>query len=251
MMRKGGGLRIGRFTLDVSITGNWSMLMRGDVILFLVGILSQVAQLLIGVSQGNADLTHFSVLSLSLLVVVFCGFWLISSRQTRQITEELAKRLPAVAVIRGATLINRELTRIASQASEYIYATGSAARDVGLLAEIEKRVMTAGVSYSRILYKRHMKPQLKDHLKRLQGTETVRIGSLPEAHYGYYFITRTEAVIVVPNVVEASMIGLLFEDAERISILRQAFEQLSADAIPVHDAAELEALYSELQSFGQ
>jgi hypothetical protein len=224
--------------------------MRNDIVLFIVGVLSQIAQLLIGVRSGNNDLTNFSVLSLSLVVLMFAGYWLVSAHQTHVIMEELSRRLPEVAVVRGSAQINRELCRIASTASDYIYATGSATRDKALLTEIEKKV-SAGVSYSRILYKRHMKPQLKQHLLKLQTVETVKIGAVPEAHFGYYFITPEQAMLVVPNVVEASMIGLVFADAERISVLRQAFEQLSADATPVRGAQALEALFLELTKFGE
>lgn len=224
--------------------------MRYDLIVFLVAIISQAAWFIFSLSDQLPVTTALSTISLSVLILSFCGYWLISSNQANSILRELRSRLPTVSIISGQKRIFEELRFEAERADTYIHATGSAARDLEFLTAINAAVNERGVTYVRILYRRHVNDQLKVHLRTLLEHQDVSVLRLNEDHYGYYFITEKSALLVVPNILDSSMLLFKFDDIERSEAIRNAFTKLLANANLLGSQQELELTFEEFSDFG-
>jgi hypothetical protein len=225
--------------------------MRYDLALFIIGIISQIASLIITYESDNYGFTAFVSVSLATVLILFCGFWLVSSQQTQKIVKELSSRLPPVSVMRGEKIVFEELRAAASHAQQHIYATGSAARNKKFLDEIDAAVNSRNCTYVRILYRRHVSAPLKDRLRTQINKPNVNISKLDEDHYGYYFITEYFTGIVVPNIDPSGIMLIRIDDEERASAVRKSFEQLSAQSEPIQSRENLEGVFSSFQSYGE
>ena len=191
----------------------------------------------------------FTSIALAAVILLFCGFWLISTRQTSEILKELNSRLPPVAIIKGNDQVLEELARAAASAREYIYATESATRDSKLLAEIEKAANERRVSYIRILYKRRVRAPLRDQLSRLIGKDGVLISKIDEDHFGY-FITESRTLLVIPSVIGSHMLLLKFDDRERAEAIRSSFENISSQSRPIGNVDDLHKVCLDFAAYG-
>lgn len=226
--------------------------MRYDTVLFIIGVLLQVAQMFSSFWSGNGpEKIYLTVSSMSMLIL-FCWFWLVSSQQNKRILDEISKRMPGAFVVSGAERISSLLIEAVMDAEEFIYATGSAARDIKFLNTIEKSISNSGsnIQYKRILFKRHMKKPLLDHIIKIIINNNCSISFVNEDHYGYYLVTDKDAILVIPSNSSRFMLAVHFRDAKKVDLFRQAFTNLLSESERISSANEAEGLFEKLKSFG-
>jgi hypothetical protein len=97
--------------------------------------------------------------------------------------------------------------RIAREATEYIFATGSRSRDVDYLNLIEKRIRSSDtLVYTRILFGEIKRDELKHHCVRLSTDTSLRtrakiceITDLARYTEAFFIINEKEALVVIPS----------------------------------------------------
>lgn len=97
--------------------------------------------------------------------------------------------------------------KIAREANEYLYATGSRSRDADYLELIEKRLASSDtLIYTRVLFGEIQRDELKGHCTRLHNDKQVatrakisQISDLARHTEAFFVMNEHEALVVIPS----------------------------------------------------
>lgn len=172
---------------------------------------------------------------------------ILFNRET--IERSLDRRLPEIRFLTESSEIIQVAIRLVDDAEKFIYMTGSATRNKRYLERIEGRVMQ-GVRHARILYERHTKPELEEHLFRVIDERNVEIFYADEAHHGYFTINESEALLVLPGRIYEESIAIHFVGEKRVSIIIDQFNSLAKGSVPIKSHEQLSKVIEDVAKFG-
>lgn len=158
--------------------------------------------------------------------------------------------LPGAELIYGSEQVELELTKAASNAKEFILATGGEARSERYLETITLKVLNESVSYTRIVFGDHIHHPLCTQLRKLLGHQQVRIAHALNEKSGTALIT--EDVVIFTTI--PSMNPPAFDTVVKVQNpmvskeYRNRSEEILSRSIVLKSAKQVRALCRECRA---